>query len=376
MEHQTVTTVKTIFDYCSGKKNYQEVVDALMVFESLEQNHSEKSVVTKEHLQKLNGEALFSGLKHQPRYKSVLSDWNDYTRTTKELTQDQAIYFANRLFSCQEVDDNFITYNNIAGLERRYKGNFGDCNTIRPQPKAGWTIHITRKGVGRYNCVRSVIETEPQDILLFSPNAYLDCERAPEAECWHYNWLLFKDDSRIMDLMDWPEVGAGIYKLSIKDLETFSFITDAIDSLCRHSWSVKPRDIRIRSTYVENMLLHCNQVIEDNGFLRTDHRLISAIKYIEDHLFSELTTEKIAEAACLSVSSLTQLFKKRFGISIMQWREEKRMSTACNQLLHTNKKIVQIAEDLGYSNQMYFARCFKKHMKISPTDYRKQHLSE
>ncbi len=102
----------------------------------------------------------------------------------------------------------------------------------------------------------------------------------------------------------------------------------------------------------------------------------SGTKYIEDHLFSELTTEKIAEAACLSVSSLTQLFKKRFGISIMQWREEKRMSTACNQLLHTNKKIVQIAEDLGYSNQMYFARCFKKHMKISPTDYRKQHLSE
>ena len=374
MEHQVVAIVSAIFEYCSGQRKFQEVLE---FFQEVGGDHSytQNSIITIEQFNKLNLEAMFTDLKQQPRFQSVITEWNNYNRNN-ELNSERATYFINKLFSCQEVDDKFITYNCVAGSERRNKGVIGDCNTIRPQPKSGWTIHITRKGAGKYNCVRSVIETEPQDIMLFSPSAYLDCERAPDADCWHYNWLLFKDDSRIMDLLDWPEVGPGIYKLSIKNAENYDFISNSIDMLCKYSWSLKPRDIRIRATYLENILLHCNQVIEDNGYLRTDHRLLSAIKYIEDHLFSELTTEKIAEAACLSVSSLTQLFKKRFGISIMQWREEKRMSMACNQLLHTNKKIVQIAEDLGYSNQMYFARCFKKHMNMSPTDYRKQYLLE
>ena len=97
------------------------------------------------------------------------------------------------------------------------------------------------------------------------------------------------------------------------------------------------------------------------------------MQFIEQNLFDELSINLIAEASNLSVSSLNRHFKREVGVPVMQWREEKRINLACQKLLNSNKRMIEIADELGYANQMYFTRCFRRYMKMSPTDYRKQH---
>ena len=48
------------------------------------------------------------------------------------------------------------------------------------------------------------------------------------------------------------------------------------------------------------------------------------------------------------------------------------MEQARQQLLHTDKKIREISESCGYSDQHYFSYCFKKYAGLSPNALRRQ----
>jgi AraC-like DNA-binding protein len=45
-------------------------------------------------------------------------------------------------------------------------------------------------------------------------------------------------------------------------------------------------------------------------------------------------------------------------------------------LLYTDLTMNQISLNVGYSDAAYFSRLFKKHVKINPTDFRKQYKNE
>nr|MDT0253901.1 helix-turn-helix domain-containing protein [Endozoicomonas sp.] len=320
-------------------------------------------------------DVFLSELQKQPRFSAIMEGWHDPMTGSYDLKDKDATEFLRQVFSILEDDKLIFTHKNVAAHEHRYKGSWNDFHTCRPQTKSGWTLHITRKGSGHYNCVRVSLDTQPGDILLFSPSAYLECKRSDSSEEWFYSWVLFQVDNRIIDLLDWPEVASGIYYIKAKQEQREENVVKVVDRLARLGWSNELNEVRIRATIVEHLMVRCNQLVESRGYHRKDPRIQTAINFIEDNLFTAININKVADAACLSVSGLTQLFKKQCGVSVMQWREEKRMTLACNHLIHSHKRIVQIAEDVGYVNQMYFARCFRRHMKMSPSDYRKKYLA-
>ena len=72
----------------------------------------------------------------------------------------------------------------------------------------------------------------------------------------------------------------------------------------------------------------------------------------------------------ISASRLAHLFVEQLGTNIVKWREEQRMIKA-QHLLHTsNAQIYYIARQLGYDDQLYFSRLFKRYTGLNPTDYR------
>lgn len=83
---------------------------------------------------------------------------------------------------------------------------------------------------------------------------------------------------------------------------------------------------------------------------QTVSRLSKAMEYIEENLFAELSVEAIAEVEGLSVPWLTRMFKQICGVTAMQWREEKRITIACHQLMHSNRQVGLISDELGYKS--------------------------
>ncbi len=102
--------------------------------------------------------------------------------------------------------------------------------------------------------------------------------------------------------------------------------------------------------------------------------LEKAIDYIEQHLNEEIVSEDIAKAAGYSLYHLTRIFTATIGEPIGSYIQKRRLSDACKMLLHSDKRVLDIAIESGFSSSESFSRAFKMIYGISPVKYRKNGL--
>jgi AraC-like DNA-binding protein len=74
--------------------------------------------------------------------------------------------------------------------------------------------------------------------------------------------------------------------------------------------------------------------------------------------------------------TLTEHFKKAFGITIMQYVQQRRMALAEQMLLGSNASINEIAVACGFADVEYFSRTFKNIHGISPNRWRRERKEE
>ena len=96
----------------------------------------------------------------------------------------------------------------------------------------------------------------------------------------------------------------------------------------------------------------------------------STILYMRKNLGAKITLEDLALINNLSPSHFSLLFKKSTGMAPLDYFIHLKLQQACLLLITSEVKVKIIAADLGYDDPYYFSRLFKKHMKISPLQYR------
>ena len=94
------------------------------------------------------------------------------------------------------------------------------------------------------------------------------------------------------------------------------------------------------------------------------------ITYMKDHLQENLTLTRIAREAGLSESDLNAVFKECVKCAPMDYYINMKMDKACYLLCNTDMHIYQVAQYLGYDNQYYFSRAFKKVLGVPPKKYK------
>lgn len=92
-------------------------------------------------------------------------------------------------------------------------------------------------------------------------------------------------------------------------------------------------------------------------------------QYIEQNYASSLTIDHLAQLAGVSSNYFVDLFKKTFGISAMEYAAEWKMTQAKRHMARGSVKLKEIAAQVGYEDEFYFSRKFKKHTGMSPTQY-------
>lgn len=94
--------------------------------------------------------------------------------------------------------------------------------------------------------------------------------------------------------------------------------------------------------------------------------------YMEEHYSEELTIERLAVMAELSPKYFGDLFKKQYGISAMDHLTQIRMSKAKRLMIRSDMRLKDIAHEVGYEDEFYFSRKFRKSVGISPTAFIKK----
>ncbi len=92
--------------------------------------------------------------------------------------------------------------------------------------------------------------------------------------------------------------------------------------------------------------------------------------YIQRNYRHPLTLAQVAHHVALSPNYLAGLFKKQFGLTIIDYLTETRIEQAKQLLAETEKKVAEVADEVGYHSPYYFSRAFKKAVGRSPKAYR------
>lgn len=102
-----------------------------------------------------------------------------------------------------------------------------------------------------------------------------------------------------------------------------------------------------------------------------DREMDNAVSYFNENYNKDISIEQYAESRGMSVSWFIRNFKKFTGTSPMQFIVSLRINNAQILLEQTNYTINEIAKIVGYDDQLYFSRLFRKQKEFSPSQYRK-----
>ena len=136
--------------------------------------------------------------------------------------------------------------------------------------------------------------------------------------------------------------------------------------------------IKILSDLMQNKTLHIPLSAGknmSNHISDIDKRIIDAQSYIRKHFTQQkLTLDDIAEQACLTPQAFCRSFKKRTGITYIQYLNELRVQRACKLLTSSGmNSISSVAFNSGFNSLTNFNRVFRTIMKYSPKEYLKRY---
>ena len=162
---------------------------------------------------------------------------------------------------------------------------------------------------------------------------------------------------------DFPKVKDTILK-EIKDaLEIYQ--------TANSNWPImlKASLLKIIATLISHELLVHTVLPENKG---NEKAIIAKtiMNYIHENYKNKITLEQLANHVNFSVQYFCKFFKSIFGRTAIEYINEYRLEKACQLLVQTNDKIIDIAFSVGFDNFSYFIHKFKSLKGITPSTYR------
>ena len=100
--------------------------------------------------------------------------------------------------------------------------------------------------------------------------------------------------------------------------------------------------------------------------------LIKDIEHeIKSRYAENLTLRDLGSKYFINSSYLGQIFRKKFGMSFKDYLNNYRIGIASEMLLNSDRKVADIAADVGYKDVDYFVGKFFEVHGCTPTKYRR-----
>lgn len=231
-----------------------------------------------------------------------------------------------------------------------------------------WLLVFTISGKGHLKAGLRDYELTPNNIALVAPGTLTDFSGSKHSS-WNFYWVVFQCADNWRPYLQWPQSGPGVCQLEGAS-ESFAPVERNLSQLYNNYVESGPLKMELDHNLLEQLLLRCAACLPRESNRKMDPRVHVARAYIDEHYTADIVLADVAAASNISSSRLSGLFKKETGSSVMAYRNELRLVKAAQLLLHSNLRIADIGDRVGYSEQAFFSRIFRKHLGMSPRQYR------
>jgi AraC family transcriptional regulator of arabinose operon len=166
-------------------------------------------------------------------------------------------------------------------------------------------------------------------------------------------------DATVESILTLPKFLDSVSARFEKELKTFIEYAQSDDAYKK--WFINQR----------LFLLLSSLAVSTQGFSNNLTLSDRICRYLSDNIGVPFSSENIEKRFYLSYKYMSHLFKKEKGVTMQQYHNSVRMDEACRLLCSTLMSISEIADKLGFSDVLYFSRCFRNYTGKSPSAYRK-----
>ena len=131
--------------------------------------------------------------------------------------------------------------------------------------------------------------------------------------------------------------------------------------------------VRLLTFFAAQLSALTNEIVLENQ--NAEPPLVQKARdYIAQHKTEPLSLSAVAKVAGASVFHFCKVFHKTTGLKFTDYVARVRLEEARTQLLNPNRRISEVAYDVGFQSLTQFNRMFKRVFGQSPSEFR-QHLA-
>lgn len=215
---------------------------------------------------------------------------------------------------------------------------------------------------------KAVLRTEESETVMTPGHVYFipagltyDYEGMPSVHKLFFHVNIFKNDGYDM-MLDMNEIGVLDCDLEYIAMLVKLFKSDSFSSA-----------VLLRG-YIGNTVAEIIRQYNVGINRRENYSPLvqSTMEYIIANLSIKLNISEIADRSFVSLSKLCKQFKEQTGRTLGAYIDDLVMYSAQRKLLRTDMPISEVSERLGFCDQFYFSRYFKRRCGESPLKYRKR----
>lgn len=198
---------------------------------------------------------------------------------------------------------------------------------------------------------------------------------ADQEDPWHYIWVVFRGTVAPQYLRSCGLSQSNvIYRPKDYTGQTMQRIKD-------HMLTILKNPNTSKSFIMGHFHLFFSELIENaaNPNINvspeetlTNYYISQATRYINSHYHDILSLNEISDFCNVSRSHLGRLFREQLHTTLQDYLITFRLTKASDLLVRTTLPICEIAEQVGYHNELNLLRAFKNKYGLSPNAYRKK----
>lgn len=242
--------------------------------------------------------------------------------------------------------------------------------TFRPHGRLDYQLIYIHSGIAHFylESDKDATIVSAGSFVLFRPKEFQKyvyySSEAPEVFWVHFSGTDVKNLLRGVGISDDIRVIKGDSKTIY--VELFNSIISEIQN----------KDISfvqmINSYFTQLLILIArnNNAGSDKNLSFIKREIQTAKDYFSNHYNEDLSVDTYAASRGMSISWFIRKFREFTGVTPLQFILEQRISNAQLLLESTDYSINEISNLVGYDNQLYFSRLFRKQKGVSPRKYR------